>query len=59
MALGRRGLVHLDHLQTPHICATAWANPVGQGFLATLLAVDQMGYTDGVVGAAAVPTAFA
>jgi len=32
---------------------------MGHGFFATLLAVDQMGCADGIVGAAAIPAAFA
>jgi hypothetical protein len=56
LALGR-GLV--DDLQTAHVGATARADPVGQCFLAALLAIYQLWCADGVVGAAAIPASLA
>jgi len=46
-------------LQAAHIRAAGWADSVGQALVATLLAVNQVGNADGVVGAATIPAAFA
>jgi hypothetical protein len=56
LALGR-GLI--DDLQTAHVGATTRADPVWQGLLATLLAIDQIWCAQGIVGAAAIPASLA
>jgi len=53
------GFVYVQYLQPAHVGSTVGTYPVGQGLVAALQTVDQMGDADGIVGATAVATPFA